>query len=60
MSIESAVTSKKESVTSAKRKYILDLQVSKLRPFGSAMAGRDGRQLKSSKCLVYQGANNAF
>ena len=29
LSIESAVTNKKEAVTSAKRKYVLDLQVSK-------------------------------
>ena len=29
MSIEIALTNKKEAVTSAKRKYVLDLQVSK-------------------------------
>ena len=35
--------SQKEAVTSAGRKYILDLQVLKqIRPFGSAMARRDG------------------
>ena len=42
----------KETVTSAERRYILDLQVSKYGLFEET-----GRQLKSSKCLVYQGAD---
>ena len=45
----------KEAVTSAERRYILDLQVSKYGLFEET-----GRQLKSSKCLVYQGADIAF
>ena len=36
----------KEAVTSAERKYILDLQVNKYCLFGSAMAGRDGTPVK--------------
>ena len=50
----------KEAVTSAEKKYILDLQVSKYSLLGALWQGETGRQLKSSKCLVYQAADNAF
>ena len=52
--------SQKEAVTSAGRKYILDLQVSKYGLLAALWHGEKGRQLKSSKCLVYQGADIAF
>ena len=52
--------SQKEAVTSAERKYILDLQVSKYDLLAALWQEETGRQLKSSKCLVYQGADNAF
>ena len=38
--------SQKKAVTSAERKYILDLQVNKYGLFGSAMAGRDRTPVK--------------
>ena len=57
LSFERAVTNKKETVTSAKRKYVIDLQVSK---YGLLAALCRKSQLKSSKCLFYQGADNAF
>ena len=61
LSIEFAVTSK-EAVTSAKIKYIglLDLQVSKYGLLAALWQLEMGRQLKSSKCLIYQGADNAY
>ena len=61
MSIESAVTSKEEAVTSAKRKYIymLDLQMSKYSLLLVLLQEQTGDQLRSSKCLIYQGADNA-
>ena len=49
--------SQKEAVTSAERKYILDLQMNK---YGALWQEETGCQLKSSKCLVYQGADIAF
>ena len=52
--------SQKEAVTSAERKYIVDLQVSKYGLLAVVWQDEMGRQLKSSKCLVYQGADNAF
>ena len=52
--------SQKEAVASAERKYILDLQVSKYRLLAALWQEETGRQLKNSKCLVYQGADNAF
>ena len=52
--------SQKEAVTSAERKYILDLQVSKYCLWAALWQEKKGLQLKSSKCLVYQGAENAF
>ena len=52
--------SQKEAVTSAERKYILDLQVSKYSLLAALWQEEMGRQLKSSKCLVYQGADIAF
>ena len=52
--------SQEEAVTSAERKYILDLQVSKYGLLAALWQKETGRQLKSSKCLVYQGADNAF
>ena len=52
--------SHKEAVTSAERKYILDLQVNKYGLLAALWQEETGRQLKSSKCLVYQGADNAF
>ena len=52
--------SQKEAVTSAERKYILDLQVSKYGLLAALWHEETGRQLKSSKCLVYQGADIAF
>ena len=52
--------SQKEAVTSAERKYILDLQVSKYGLLAALWQEETGHQLKSSKCLVYQGADNAF
>ena len=42
------------------RKYILDLQASKYGLLAALWQEETGRQLKSSKCLVYQGADNAF
>ena len=48
--------SQKEAVTSAERKYILDVQVSKY----SLLAALWHEELKSSKCLVYQRADIAF
>ena len=61
LSIEFAITSK-EAVTSAKIKYIglLDLQVSKYGLLAALWQLEMGRQLKSSICLIYQGADNAF
>ena len=52
--------SKKEAVASAERKYILDLQVNKYGLSAALWQEETGRQLKSSKCLVYQGADIAF
>ena len=52
--------SQKEAVTSAERKYILDLQVSKYGFLAALWQEETGRQLKSSKCLVYQGEDIAF
>ena len=54
--------SQKEAVTSAERKYrpILDLQLSKYGLLAALWQEETGRQLKSSKCLVYQGADTAF
>ena len=49
-----------KKVTSAERKYILDLQVNKYGLLAALWQEETGRQLKSSKCLVYQGANIAF
>ena len=49
--------SQKEAVTSAERKYILDLQVSKYGLLAALWQEETGRQLKSSKCLVYRGAD---
>ena len=50
----------KEAVTSAERKYTLDLQVSQYGLLAALWQEETGRQLKSSKCLVYQGADIAF
>ena len=47
----------KEAVTSAERKYILDLQVNKYGLLAVLWQEETGCQLKSSKCLVYQGAD---
>ena len=44
----------------AERKYILDLQVNKYCLLAALWQEETGRQLKSSKCLVYQGADIAF
>ena len=52
--------SQKEAVTSAKRKYILDLQVNKYCLLAALWQEETGCQLKCSKCLVYQGADIAF
>ena len=52
--------SQKEAVTSAERKYILDLQVNKYGLLAALWQEETGHQLKSSKCLVYQGADIAF
>ena len=52
--------SQKEAVTSAERKYILDLQVNKYSLLAALWQEETGRQLKISKCLVYQGADIAF
>ena len=52
--------SQKEAVTLAGRKYILDLQVSKDGLLAALWHEETGRQLKSSKCLVYQGVDIAF
>ena len=52
--------SQKEAVISAERKYILDLQVSKYGLLAALWQEETGRQLKSIKCLVYQGTDNAF
>ena len=52
--------SQKEAVTLAERKYMLDLQVSKYGLLAALWQEETGRQLKSSKCLVYQEADNAF
>ena len=52
--------SQKEAVTSAERKYILDVQVSKYSLLAALWHEETGRQLKSSKCLVYQRADIAF
>ena len=52
--------SRNEAVSSAERKYILDLQVSKYGLLAVLWQEETGRQLKSSKCLVYQGADNFF
>ena len=50
----------KETVTSVERKYILDLQASKYGLLAALWQEETGHQLKSSKCLVYQGADIAF
>ena len=42
------------------KKYILDLQVNKYGLSAALWQEETGRQLKSSKCLVYQGADIAF
>ena len=52
--------SQKEAVTSAERKYILDLQVSKYSLLAALWQEETGRHLKSSKSLVYQGADIAY
>ena len=52
--------SQKEAVTSAERKYILDLQVSKYGLLPAPWHEETGGQLKISKCLVYQGEDIAF
>ena len=52
--------SQKEAVISAERKYILDLQVRKYGLLTALWQEETGRHLKSSKCLVYQGADFAF
>ena len=52
--------SQKEAVTSAERKCILDLQVSKYGLMAALWNEETGRQLKSSKFLVYQRADIAF
>ena len=52
--------SQKEAVTSAERKYILDLKVNKYGLLAALWQEETERQLKSSKCLVYQGADIAF
>ena len=52
--------SQKEAVTSAERKYILYLQVSKYSLLAALWQEETGRQLKSSKCLVYQRADNLY
>ena len=52
--------SQKEEVTSAEGKYILDLQVNKYGLLAALWQEETGRQLKISKCLVYQGADIAF
>ena len=52
--------SQKEAGTSVERKYILHLQVSKYGLLAVLWQEETGRQLKSSKCLVYQGADIAF
>ena len=46
--------SQKKAVTSAERKYILHLQVNKYGLLAALWQEETGRQLKSSKCLVYQ------
>ena len=51
---------KRRQLTSAERKYILDLQVNKYGLLTALWQEETGRQLKSSKCLVYQGADIAF
>ena len=56
LSIERAVTNK-EVATSMRRKYVPDLQVSK---YSLLAALWQEEPLKSSKRLVYQGADNAF
>ena len=43
------IASQKEAVTSAERKYILDLQVSKYGLLAALWHEETGRQLKSSK-----------
>ena len=40
--------------------YILDLKVNKYGLLAALWQEETGRQLKSSKCLVYQGADIAF
>ena len=52
--------SQKEAVTSAERKYILDLHVNKYGLLAALWQKETGRQLKSSKWLVYQEADIAF
>ena len=52
--------SQKEAVTSAERKYILDSQMNKYGLLAALWQEETGRQLKSSKCLIYQGADIAF
>ena len=52
--------SQKEAVTSAERNYIPDLQVNKYGLLAALWQEETGRQLKSCKCLVYQGADIAF
>ena len=42
------------------RKYILDLQVKKYGLLAAVWQEETGRQLKNSKCLVYEGADIAF
>ena len=55
-----SVQGQKEALTSAERKYILDLQVNKYGLLAALWQEETERQLKSSKCLVYQGADIAF
>ena len=58
LSIGRALTSKKEAVTPDKRENIFDLQVSK---YGRLTALEEtGTPVKNRKCLIHQGADNAF
>ena len=54
------IASQREAVTSAERKYILDLQVRKYGLLAALWQKETVSQLKSTKCLVYQGADIAF
>ena len=58
--IRSVQAKRRHAVTSAERKYILDLQVNKYSLLAALWQEETGRQLKRSKCLVYQGADIAF